>query len=144
MSIGAVLVSPEISEVINSLSNKLGSFSHGFTYSGHPVSCVVALEAIKIYKERNIIEQVKSISPRLQDGIKAFSNSPIIGEIRSTGLVVVTEFTNNKSRSDLFPPEWGVGAIFGSKCEKRGMLVRVSGDTIMMAPSLIISPIDRS
>lgn len=83
MPIGAILVSPEISEVIYSQSNKLGklvlsfpiktqfcaiakyymlilssklhwfitgSFSHGFTYSGHPVSCAVALEALKIYK----------------------------------------------------------------------------------------------
>ncbi|GAB4831177.1 Gamma aminobutyrate transaminase 1, mitochondrial [Ancistrocladus abbreviatus] len=50
MPIGAVLVSPKISEVIYSQSNKLGAFSHGFTYSGHPVACVVALEALKIYK----------------------------------------------------------------------------------------------
>uniref|UniRef100_A0A803KWX3 Uncharacterized protein n=1 Tax=Chenopodium quinoa TaxID=63459 RepID=A0A803KWX3_CHEQI len=50
MPIGAILVSPEISEVINTQSSKLGSFSHGFTYSGHPVSCAVALEALKLYK----------------------------------------------------------------------------------------------
>ncbi|KAK9137666.1 hypothetical protein Sjap_008260 [Stephania japonica] len=65
-----------------------GSFSHGFTYSGILYHVFVALEAIKIYKERNIIEQVKSISPILQDGIKAFSNSPIIGEFCDLGLVV--------------------------------------------------------
>ncbi|KAK9085537.1 hypothetical protein Sjap_025948 [Stephania japonica] len=65
------------------------------------------LNGLNVFRERNIIEQVKSISPRLQDGIKALSNIPIIGEIRSTGLVVAIEFTNNKSRSDLFPPEWG-------------------------------------
>ncbi|KAK9152475.1 hypothetical protein Syun_010784 [Stephania yunnanensis] len=118
----------------------LSSFSHGFTYSGHPVSCAVSLEAVKIYKERNITEHVKSISPRFQDGIKAFSDSPIIGEIRGNGLILGTEFTDNKSPSDLFPAEWGVGAIFGSECEKRGMLVRVAGDNIMMSPPLIMSP----
>ncbi|XXG68996.1 hypothetical protein AAC387_Pa06g1965 [Persea americana] len=140
MPIGAVLVSPEISDVIYSQSNKLGTFSHGFTYSGHPVACAVALETLKIYKERNIPEQVVRISPRFQNGIRTFSDSPIIGEIRGTGLILGTEFTDNKSPNDLFPPQWGVGAIFGSECEKRGMLVRVAGDNIMMSPPFIISP----
>ncbi|XP_009610291.1 gamma aminobutyrate transaminase 3, chloroplastic [Nicotiana tomentosiformis] len=139
MPIGAVLVSPEVSDVINSQSNKLGTFSHGFTYSGHPVSCAVALETLKIYKERNIIEQVNRISPKFQEGLKAFSDSPIIGEIRGTGLLHGTEFTDNKSPNDPFPPEWGIGAYFGAQCEKHGMLVRVAGDNIMMSPPYILS-----
>ncbi|KAL5731401.1 4-aminobutyrate--pyruvate transaminase [Ranunculus cassubicifolius] len=139
MPIGAVLVSPEIADVIHTQSSKLGSFSHGFTYSGHPVACAVALEALKIYKERNIVETVQSLAPRFQDGIKAFANSPIIGEIRGTGLIIGTEFVDNKSPNDLFPSAWGVGAIFGQECEKRGMLVRVAGDNIMMCPPLIIT-----
>uniref|UniRef100_A0A453CR33 4-aminobutyrate--pyruvate transaminase n=1 Tax=Aegilops tauschii subsp. strangulata TaxID=200361 RepID=A0A453CR33_AEGTS len=48
--IGATLVSPEIAAVVDSQSNKLGSFAHGFTYSGHPVACAVAIEALKIYR----------------------------------------------------------------------------------------------
>lgn len=139
MPIGAVLVSPEITEVIYSQSNKLGSFSHGFTYSGHPVSCAVALESLKLYKERNIVQKVQNIAPRFQDGLKAFADSPIIGEIRGTGLIIGTEFTDNKSPNDPFPPEWGVAAYFGKQCEKNGMLVRVAGDNIMICPPLIIS-----
>ncbi|XP_023551964.1 gamma aminobutyrate transaminase 1, mitochondrial-like isoform X1 [Cucurbita pepo subsp. pepo] len=140
MAIGAVLVSPEISDVIHSQSNKLGSFAHGFTYSGHPVSCAVAIETLKIYKERNIVEQVNSISSRFQDGLRAYSDSPIVGEIRGTGLILSTEFADNKSPNDPFPPEWGVGAYFGTECQENGMLVRVAGDTIMMSPPFIISP----
>ena len=140
MPIGAILVSPEISDVIYSQSNKLGSFFHGFTYSGHPVSCAVAIEALKIYKERNIVDHVNKVAAKFQEGLKAYSDSPIIGEIRGTGLVVATEFTDNKSPNDLFPAEWGIGAYFGAQCEKHGMLVRVAGDNIMMAPPLIISP----
>lgn len=138
MPIGAVLVTPQISDVIYSQSNKLGTFSHGFTYSGHPVSCAVALEALKIYKETNIVDRVNKVSPRFQE-IKAFSDSPIIGEIRGTGLILGTEFTDNKSPNDCFPPEWGIGAYFAGECEKRGMLVRVAGDTIMMSPPFIIT-----
>ncbi|XP_073286258.1 gamma aminobutyrate transaminase 1, mitochondrial isoform X2 [Primulina huaijiensis] len=138
--IGAILMSPEIYDVIHSQSNKLGVFSHGFTYSGHPVSCAVALEALKIYKERNILDQVNSIAPKFQEGLKAFSASPIIGEIRGTGLILGTEFTDNKSPNDAFPPEWGVAAYFGAQCQENGMLVRVSGDSIMMSPPFIVTP----
>ncbi|KAK5810992.1 hypothetical protein PVK06_026309 [Gossypium arboreum] len=83
MPIGAVMVSPQVTEVVYSQSNKLGNFSHGFTYTGHPVACAVASESIKLYKERNIVEKVKSISPRFQDGLKSFSDSPIVGELIS-------------------------------------------------------------
>ncbi|WCJ28440.1 Gamma aminobutyrate transaminase 1 mitochondrial [Euphorbia peplus] len=140
MPIGAVMVNRKVSEVIYSQSNKLGTFSHGFTYSGHPVSCAVALEALKIYKEKNIPEMVSKIAPKFQDGLKAFSDSPIIGEIRGTGLILGTEFVNNKSPNDPFPPEWGIGAYFGAQCEKHGMLVRVAGDNILMSPPFIITP----
>ncbi|KAL6570518.1 Gamma aminobutyrate transaminase 1, mitochondrial [Orobanche gracilis] len=201
MPIGAVLVSQEVYDVIHSQSNKLGVFSHGFTYSGHPVSCAVALETLEIYNnfcklqkpplssdsaymlahpivnqtefadvvrhftrqareiyiileslgimeiplttgvkvERNILDQINKIAPKFQEGMKTFSNSPIIGEIRGTGLILGTEFTDNKSPNDLFPPEW-VGAYFGAQCEKHGMLVRVTGDNIMMSPPFIMTP----
>ncbi|KAJ0982356.1 hypothetical protein J5N97_010611 [Dioscorea zingiberensis] len=62
--------------------------------------------------ERNIPEQVKAITPHFQNGIRAFSGSPIIGEVQGTGLILGTEFTENKSPNDPFPSEWGVGAIF--------------------------------
>ncbi|KAB5519133.1 hypothetical protein DKX38_023452 [Salix brachista] len=90
--------------------------------------------------ERNILDQVNRIAPKFQDGVKAFSDSPIIGEIRGTGLILGTEFVDNNSPNDPFPPEWGVGAYFGAQCEKEGMLVRVAGDNIMMCPPFIMSP----
>ncbi|KAI3518902.1 hypothetical protein L1887_07788 [Cichorium endivia] len=140
MPIGACLVSSEVADVIATQSNKLGALAHGFTYSGHPVSCAVALEALKIYRERNIVDVVNKVAPKFQEGLKSFSSSPIIGEIRGTGLILATEFADNKSRDTPFPPEWGVGAYFGAECEKNGMLVRISGDIIMMSPPFIITP----
>ncbi|KAF7102540.1 hypothetical protein CFC21_103657 [Triticum aestivum] len=138
--IGAILVSREISDVIYSHSNKLGTFAHGFTYSGHPVSCVVALEALKIYRERDIPGHVAHVAQRFQEGIKAFAaKSPIIGETRGVGLLIATEFTDNKSPYDLFPFEWGIGETFGAECKKRGMVVKVLGNLIAMSPPLIIT-----
>ncbi|AQK68893.1 Gamma-aminobutyrate transaminase POP2 mitochondrial [Zea mays] len=62
------------------------------------------------------------------------------GEIRGLGLILGTEFVDNKSPNDPFPAEWGVGSIFGTECEKRGMLIRVAGDSIMLSPPLIMTP----
>ncbi|KAL5975752.1 hypothetical protein ACLOJK_020079 [Asimina triloba] len=154
MPIGAALVSPEISDVIYSQSNKLEPIDpidrqegakhvaiQGETFMSVRVHHEIAPAKWEcLTQERNIVEQVQKISPKFQDGIKKFADSPIIGEIRGTGLILGTEFTDNKSPNDPFPPEWGIGAIFGGECEKRGMLVRVAGDTIMMSPPFIMSP----
>ncbi|MCO5606661.1 hypothetical protein L7F22_060850 [Adiantum nelumboides] len=138
MPIGAVLMGPHIAEVVSSQSNQMGSFGHGFTYSGHPVPCAVALEALKIYKERNIVDHVNSLSPYFQEGMReAIAESPVIGEVRGTGLIMGVEFTRNKSPTDLFPESWATGTYFGKQCAEQGLLVRVAGDTIMMSPPLI-------
>ncbi|GAB4847801.1 Gamma aminobutyrate transaminase 1, mitochondrial [Ancistrocladus abbreviatus] len=137
--IGAVLVCPEVSEVIFAETNRLGSFFHGFTCSGHPVACAVALEAVRIYKERNIVERVKRLEPKLQNGIKAYSDSPIVGEIRGTGFIMCAEFVDNKSPNEPFPIEWGLAPYFGAQCRKHGMIVRALGNAVMLCPPLIIS-----
>eukprot|EP00249_Psilotum_nudum_P017357 c26280_g1_i2 orf=384-2078(-) len=138
--IGAVLVSQHVAEVILSESNKIGSLGHGFTYSGHPVACAVALEALKLYKERNIVDHVKGIAPAFQDGMRrAIGNSQVVGEVRGTGLVIGVEFTNSKSPNDTFPSKWAIGTYVADQCKEQGMLVRVVGDTIMMSPPLIIT-----
>ncbi|OEL20793.1 Gamma-aminobutyrate transaminase 1, mitochondrial [Dichanthelium oligosanthes] len=135
-----LFIADEVITAFGRLGTMFGSFAHGFTYSGHPVACAVAIEALKIYRERDIPAHVRKIAPKFQDGIRAFADSPIIGEIRGLGMIMGTEFTDNKSPTDLFPPEWGVGAMFGEECQKRGMLVRVAGDAIMMSPTLIMTP----
>ncbi|XP_020393637.1 probable gamma-aminobutyrate transaminase 3, mitochondrial [Zea mays] len=99
-----------------------------------------SIDPIPICRERNIVEHVNKIAPRFQEGIKAFLGSPIVGEIRGLGLILGTEFVDNKSPNDPFPAEWGVGSIFGTECEKRGMLIRVAGDSIMLSPPLIMTP----
>ncbi|KAE8696897.1 Gamma-aminobutyrate transaminase 1 [Hibiscus syriacus] len=139
--IGAIMVSPQVTEVVYYQTNKLGTFSHGFTYSGYPVACAVASESIKLYKEGNLVEKVKRISPRFQDGLKAFSDSPIVGEVKfciSHILLLSMPRTSNRNHCSVMQIR-GLDAYFGAQCEKHGMVVRVAGDTIMMAPPFIIS-----
>jgi 4-aminobutyrate--pyruvate transaminase len=138
--IGAVLISQEICDAVAKFSDNFGAFGHGFTYSGHPVACAVSLEALKIYKERDICAHVRKVTPLFQDGLKSLAESPIVGEVRGVGLVMAIEFAANKVTCESFPAKWAVGTYFGGQCAARGMLVRVAGDIIMLSPPLIISP----
>src|SRR5262249_47826620 len=63
LPISAVILSPELSAIIEEESGKIGTFGHGFTYSGHPVAAAVALKTIEIYQERRIVDHVKSVAP---------------------------------------------------------------------------------
>eukprot|EP00271_Cylindrocystis_brebissonii_P008734 TRINITY_DN23217_c0_g1_i1.p1 TRINITY_DN23217_c0_g1~~TRINITY_DN23217_c0_g1_i1.p1 ORF type:complete len:480 (+),score=116.24 TRINITY_DN23217_c0_g1_i1:189-1628(+) len=140
MPIGALMISEEIANKVASLSDKMGSFAHGFTYSGHPVACAVALEAIAIYKERNIVGHVKEMEPIFQDGMrKLCKDSPIVGEVRGCGLIIGVEFVGDLATKDPFPGDWKVGPYFGKEAASGGMLIRTVGDVIAMSPALVIT-----
>jgi 4-aminobutyrate--pyruvate transaminase len=139
MPISAVLLGQHIFDAIASYSNRFGVFGHGFTYGGHPVACAVALETLRIYKERDILGHVNEVAPIFQTGMKKLANSPIIGEIRGEGLVLGIEFVANKETKESFPASWGVGGYFSAKCTELGMLIRFAGDMAMMSPPLIIT-----
>jgi 4-aminobutyrate--pyruvate transaminase len=139
MPISAVLLGQHIFDALAPYSNGLGAFGHGFTYGGHPVACAVALETLRIYKERNILAHVNEVAPIFQAGMKKLASSPIIGEVRGEGLVLGIEFVGDKETKKSFPAEWGVGSYFSGQCTARGMLIRFAGDIAMMSPPLIIT-----
>lgn len=138
MPIGAVMISERIAKEIASHSNSLGGFAHGFTYSGHPVACAVALEAVRIYKERDIPGRVREVEPSFQGGIRSISaSSPIVGEVRGLGLIIGVELADPNTRQS-FPSEWGVGAHLGGCAASLGLIVRTIGDVVAMSPALVI------
>jgi 4-aminobutyrate--pyruvate transaminase len=109
----ATLVSPAIYEVLLGQSDKLGIFGHGYTYSAHPVPAAVALETLRIYQERDIIGHVRRVGPRLQAGLRRFSDHPLLGEARGIGLIGALELVHDKGTRASFDPKAGVGALFG-------------------------------
>jgi 4-aminobutyrate--pyruvate transaminase len=135
--ISALLVSEAIFEACVRQSGKIGVFGHGFTYSGHPVCAAVALETLKIYEEIDLIGHVRAIAPFLQEGLRAYADHPLVGEVRGIGLVAGLELVRDKTTRESFPPELNVGLLIERRCEEHGVILRSLGDTLTAAPPLI-------
>jgi 4-aminobutyrate--pyruvate transaminase len=140
LPISATVVSEELYRAFVEQSEKIGVFAHGYTYSGHPVPCAVALETLKIYEERDILAQVRGVSPRFIEGLRRFATHPLVGEVRAIGLIGAVELVQYKASKAPFDPKQGVGAIFAAHALEGGLLVRAMGDSVALCPPLIITP----
>jgi 4-aminobutyrate--pyruvate transaminase len=143
LPISATIVSEEIFAALLKQSDKLGVFAHGFTYSGHPVCCAVALEALKIYEERDMIGHVRRVAPRFQEGLQRLAAHKLVGEARGVGLIGAIELVRDKRTKAAFDPAQGAGALVTALCQRQGLIVRaLAGDTIAFCPPLIATEAD--
>jgi 4-aminobutyrate--pyruvate transaminase len=138
MPIGAVMVSDKIYSALVKQSEKIGVFSHGFTYSGHPATSAVALETLNIYEKDNILSHVRSIAPRMQAGLRKFADHPLVGEVRGIGLIGAIELVADKASKTSFNPAEGVGPFLVKRAHHHGLILRPLGDSIAFCPPLII------
>jgi 4-aminobutyrate--pyruvate transaminase len=136
----ALYVSEAIYQTVADASAAVGTFGHGYTYSGHPLACAVALETLRIYESDDVIAHVREVAPRLQDGLRRFAGHPIVGDVRGLGLIGAIELAADPVKRQPFDPARGVGAYFGRRAQAHGLIVRVlGGDVIAFSPPLIIS-----
>jgi 4-aminobutyrate--pyruvate transaminase len=138
--ISALMIGAKIHDALVEGSRVNGTFGHGFTYGGHPVACAVALETLKIYEERDIVGHVRAVAPAFLDGLAAFADHPLVGDVRGVGLIAGVELVADKATRAPFPPSAGVGALVMQECERAGLIVRAIGDRIAFTPPLIITP----
>ena len=136
----ALYLTDEIYQTIADTSAAVGVFGHGYTYSGHPLACAIALETLRIYEADDIIAHVQDVAPRLQQGLRKFAGHPIVGDVRGLGLIGAIELAADPAKRVPFDPKRGVGAYFVDRAQAHGLIVRVlSGDVIAFSPPLIIS-----
>ena len=136
--IAALLVSDAVYDAAVAQSEKIGVFGHGFTNSAHPVCAAVALEALNIYQERDIVGHVRRVGPRLQQALQGFVDHPLVGEVRGLGLIAGIELVEDKAARTPFPAARGIGAVFSRHAEENDLLLRVRGDVIPFCPPLVI------
>ena len=137
--ISAVIVPEDIFEPIKKASNDVGVFGHGYTYSGHPVACAVALRTLEIYEELNLFSHVEKIAPKFQERVSKLGTFEFVGEARGIGLIAALEIVKNKGTKENFDPYGKVGKQIAEICQKNGLIVRAIGDVIALCPPLIIT-----
>ncbi len=141
LPISAVLVNQFVFDALAKESNAIGTFGHGFTYSGHPVPAAVAIETLKIYDEMNMGGHVAQVGPHLQSELRRrFEDHPLVGEIRGTGLIAAVELVADTQTHANFDPRAKIGARLTKLCEENGAILRATAnDSLCFSPPLIIS-----
>jgi putrescine aminotransferase len=138
LPISATAVSNEIVETMRA---KAGDFVHGYTYSGHPACAAVAIKNIEIMERENLVGRVREdVGPYLKDALSRLNDHPLVGEVRSLGLIGAVEIVSKKGTNQRFTGKEGkAGPIVRDACIKNGLMVRGIRDSIVMSPPLIIT-----
>ncbi|MCB9957831.1 MAG: aspartate aminotransferase family protein [Rhodospirillaceae bacterium] len=138
LPIGAVMVSDRVA---GGLIEDGGEFFHGYTYSGHPVACAVALENLRILEEEGVVERVREdVAPYLAERWRELGDHPLVGEARIVGMMGALELTPDKASRARFAAEEGtVGLRCRERCFANGLVMRHVRDSMIIAPPLVIS-----
>ena len=134
--LSALLVGDRIA---TTLVEKGGEFYHGYTYSGHPVACAVALANLDIIAKEGLVERVKNetgpyFAKALQEQI---AGHDLVGEVRSIGLMGAIEIVRDKATKERFSPAGSAAVTVRDHAIAHGMMLRATGDTMILSPPLI-------
>lgn len=134
--LSALLVGDRIARTIE---EKGGEFYHGYTYSGHPVACAVALENLAIIEREGMIEQVREeTGPYLAGALKErVAPHPVVGEVRTFGFLAAIELVKDEATRERFANPGHAGTLVRDHAIARGLMMRAVGDTMILSPPLI-------
>ena len=137
LPLGGVLVGDRVADV---MIEKGGEFFHGYTYSGHPAACAVAIANIRLIQQQGLVDRVKSdIGPYLQERWHKLGEHPLVGETRMIGLMGALELVANKETLERFPEKRGAGTVCRDTFVENGLVLRAVGDTMVCAPPLVLT-----
>ncbi len=137
LPLSALIVHDRVAEV---LVNETGEYYHGFTYSGHPVSCALALKNLELIESEGLVAGAAQKGEVLRAKLnEALGEHPMVGEIRGIGLIGAIELTADKRTRKFFEKNGRVGTICRDFCIENGLIMRAVRDTMVFSPPLIIS-----
>ncbi|WP_432473173.1 aminotransferase [Amphritea sp. HPY] len=139
MPISASVIRGDMYEAMIEPSAKVGVFGHGYTYSGHPVACAVALKTLEIYQRDNIFGHAAELGSYMQKRLREFLDHPLVGEVRGEGMIAAVEMVANKQTGQPFD-DGAVGAFAMQACQNHGMITRaVAANSLAFCPPLIVT-----
>ncbi|MCZ6890003.1 MAG: aminotransferase [Gammaproteobacteria bacterium] len=139
LPISGVIIPEFMYEPFVAASKELGNFSHGFTYSGHPVCAAVALRNLELMEEREIFQHAAKVGESFQARLRAFEDHPMVGNVRGAGLIGAIELVANKDTKERFDADLGVGTQCMNFAQENGLIVRNLGDSVAFCPPLILT-----
>jgi adenosylmethionine-8-amino-7-oxononanoate aminotransferase len=114
-------------------------FMHGFTYSGHPVACAVALRNIELIEREDLPANAGEVGAYLLERLREMSPHQNVGEVRGKGMMIIVEVVADKGSKAKFDPALNIGGRLQAATRERGLIVRCSNDGIAIAPPLILT-----
>jgi putrescine aminotransferase len=137
LPLSAVMVGDRVADV---MIEGAGEFYHGFTYSGHPVCCAVALANLDIIEGEGLVARAAAMGEILRTQLhEALDDHPMVGEIRGVGLIGAIELTADRRARKFFEKRGRVGQICRDACIANGLIMRAVRDTMVFSPPLIIT-----
>jgi putrescine aminotransferase len=135
--LGGVMVGNRVAKV---LIEQGGEFCHGYTYSGHPVACAVALANIAIIEREQLLHRVRDdIGPYFAQRFSELTTHPLVGVAQSCGLMAGLALVKNPQTKGRFDASIGVGTMCRNHCFANGLIMRAVGDRMIIAPPLTIT-----
>jgi putrescine---pyruvate transaminase len=138
LPLGATIYSDRIHEVI-SAADPQAWFTHGFTYSGHPVCCAAALKNIEIMAEENLLGNARTVGDYFERRLKELASLPLVGDVRGRRFMMCVEYVANKATRANIPEAANMSRRIAQRCEAKGLLVRPLGHLDIMSPPLILT-----
>lgn len=142
LPLSATIISDAIYDVISAPRSDGALFTHGFTYSGHPVCCAAGLCNIDILERENICANAMEVGGYFQDQLSTLRELPLVGDVRGLRFMMCVESVANKESKELINPKARVGDRIADHCQKRGLLVRPLAHMNIMSPPLTLTKED--
>jgi len=139
LPLSATLLSDRIYEVISVPQAEGALFTHGFTYSGHPVACAAALKNIEIMEREDICGHVREVGPYFEQQLASLSDLPLVGEVRGSHFMMCIENVADKETKETFDPAIKIGGRIAQQAQERGLIVRPVGHLNVLSPPLIMT-----
>ena len=137
--LSATLLSEAMYDVISVPQSEGAMFTHGFTYSGHPISCVAGLKNIEIMERDDICGYVRDVGPYLEEQLASLLEHPIVGDVRGSHFMMCIENVADKETKALLPAEAAIGNRIAAHCQSRGVIVRPIAHLNVLSPPLILT-----
>ncbi|MEM6621468.1 MAG: aminotransferase [Pseudomonadota bacterium] len=137
--LSAVAIDAEMADAIEAESARHPALGHGYTYGGHPLGCAVGCATLDIYKRRDILGHVRKIAPYFQEKLSKYRDHPLVGDVRSAGLMGAIEVAPKHGDPSGFAIPGKVGPALSMELLKHGVILRAIGDSLALCPPMIIT-----